>query len=638
MVLIRSEYDWIEIKDIIVPENRYRSILSEEEKKELEEEVMESWEKFFFEKPILLSASTTGKIYLRDGGNRLEAAKKAKLPKVYCCIRVFDREEEALHDAVFGSLRDNWSRGQKDPKQLLKLVKTWLQELGKDKTIKLLKEKFSKAYSYRLIQIIEDEALTQKVISGEISIREAIKILESEEGKVYIESHVRLERGKPVSEEISAREPISEDISAVATSGKEISARKPRIEEIFKKAVEDAERELGRPMNATLKAEMEHTLQSLKIMNLEELKYILLAVENNWGNEKSEVQKKAVRIWRRKLDELGDWRKWYNLDYAGILDEARREIEEEKKAKRVEKEYGEVYREPKPREPREVKPIEVKPVEATRVEVRAEPSIKTEESAEKMVEEVVEEATKEFERAFVSMFPRLGKPYFSKCPTLMEMYKGLGPLGTRLLVESSIDKIRSIIQPSHFFKIKKFEIYPPPPEPIYSEKGDKIIEALLDTYKSRGEEILSMVTKIRSGLAEAILDALNRGRITYTGNIYLITVEKPKVIIAPAEIDKLSISGRTSSLMEALASMLPGEFSEEPEGSYGKLELVKVSVNIPSSELAPSISLRRTSVYGFKCPKCGKLMIDAVLGRPVNCANCGFPTSVKYNVTRRDSL
>jgi signal transduction protein with GAF and PtsI domain len=65
---------------------------------------------------------------------------------------------------------------------------------------------------------------------------------------------------KPTTEEISAREEKTEEIKHFATIREEIRRKKPTFEEIFQEAVERLGEKLLRPMNATLKAEMEKAL------------------------------------------------------------------------------------------------------------------------------------------------------------------------------------------------------------------------------------------------------------------------------------------------------------------------------------------------------------------------------------------
>ncbi|MEM1743130.1 MAG: ParB N-terminal domain-containing protein, partial [Nitrososphaerota archaeon] len=118
--------DWVDVKDIIVPVDRYWSKLTEEEKEFIIESIRKLGEKALLSHPILLTKAERSKnMILADGFNRYDAAKKLGLTRVYASIEVYETEEEAVEVAKWKSLGENWIRGQRDPAQLIEKVKNW---------------------------------------------------------------------------------------------------------------------------------------------------------------------------------------------------------------------------------------------------------------------------------------------------------------------------------------------------------------------------------------------------------------------------------------------------------------------------------------------------------------------------------
>ena len=134
------KYDWVEADKVSVLDERYYSTLSDTELEALRQVIMERGKKFSLENPIKVNA-TDGAPILRDGLNRLRIFRELGYKRIYAIIRVFEREDEAVEDAKWGSIEDNWHRGQRDLRQLLEFVKKWTTGMELSKAVKTLMER-----------------------------------------------------------------------------------------------------------------------------------------------------------------------------------------------------------------------------------------------------------------------------------------------------------------------------------------------------------------------------------------------------------------------------------------------------------------------------------------------------------------
>jgi len=372
---------------------------------------------------------------------------------------------------------------------------------------------------------------------------------------------------------------------------------------------------------------MEDALRGLKIMNVDELKYILLAAENNWGKEKSEVQKKAVWIWRRKLDELGDWKKWHTLDYKEILEEAREEVEAEKKARKAEVSFREVYREPRPRAE---KPRAVEVEKPPRVEVeepRPSPTPVVEEAGvseeyEKAVEAEDKRVGEELRKMLISFFPKAGDPWILVGDLkIKRILDEVGLLGMRIVLSRSYWRLREVLTPREpLIKIKKLGVFPP--QPLIRLRKDEVVSIIAETYEAEREKIVEVISKLGEDVCQALYDTLKNSDIypldSQDGRRYLILCRQtPKVVIGVKR--DIFMNEGANRLSEALAWISPGDREVGENVGEAKLSIVRAS-----PKYSPPAYFR-AYVAGMVCPNCRRLLTDHITGLPVNCA-CGWPT------------
>jgi hypothetical protein len=642
MGLVEIKYDWVSIKDIVVPEDRYWSRMESEDYESLKEAVRKLGENFSRLNPIkLATAKADGELMLIDGANRLNAYRELGLEKIFSIIAIYETMQEAEEEARWGSVSENWIRAQREPAQLIELIRKWTIGMEKSQAVQLIIKhtSYTKRYAYMLLEIAGDEEISRKIIEEGLSIYKAIELLR-EKGKVYISEIISQETEKPEKPIISAREEKIEEIKPSTVISEEIKRKKPTFEEIFQKAVEKLEGHLLRPMNATLKAHMKDALSGLKIMNVDELMYILMAAENNWGKEKSDVIKKAVWIWRKKLDELGDWVKWPTLNYEEILKEAREAVEEEKKARKAERGLFGLQREREPR--REPKPkVEVEEKAEKAVREFFEPKPKVEESPEtveaeaieeerlskEVLKEEVEKTKEEFRKMLLSYFPGVSETRWVTDDYRMEkIYGELGPLGVRILLEKCIRDIKEIIRP--WWSSIKGRIEGPkpyPPEPVFLKKKEEIIETILKKYEAEGKKIIEMREKLGGELWDALHETIKNSTVkvisSHDGRRFLILCEgTPKVLIGVKR--DIFVNEGLNRLSEALAWLSEGDC--ERGGKLGEATVDIIRLN----PIYGSVPIGfQPFITGVKCPSCG-LLRDHITGLPVNC-KCGWPTMEK---------
>jgi len=242
-----------------------------------------------------------GALILRDGLNRLSIFRELGYKRIYAIIRVFERMDEAVEAARWGSIEDNWHRGQRDPRQLIQLVRRWTTGMELSKAVKTLMERgFSRHYAYHLMSVVRDEDLYSRVASGELSIHKAIELASKkglEEGGIVT---VTMEEEKPGEGVISGKEALPELHKITQIQSEEISAKKPRKTEISKKGGgRGRPRREGVPgLTARLRDELERAFKALGIEDESERELLMSEAAEVLGPYPVDTQSKAVRRWR----------------------------------------------------------------------------------------------------------------------------------------------------------------------------------------------------------------------------------------------------------------------------------------------------------------------------------------------------
>jgi ParB/RepB/Spo0J family partition protein len=155
---------WLKIDDIKVPEgrlhSRFKNFKDFEESIKIEGVIQ----------PIHVFEDKDGVLWLAEGQNRLETAKKYGKPIIQAYVLHGTREDALLYSAKLNILRGKVNVGE---------LAEFVEHLHND--LHLTQEKIanelhkSKGYINQLLQLAKDKALLEKVKIGEISGKEAIK-------------------------------------------------------------------------------------------------------------------------------------------------------------------------------------------------------------------------------------------------------------------------------------------------------------------------------------------------------------------------------------------------------------------------------------------------------------------------------
>lgn len=284
-------YDWVDVGAIEQPGERYRSPLASEELDAMRESIVRVGEEWSMDHPIAVNA-VNGRLILRDGEKRLTLFRDLGHRRIFAVIRKFDDEGAAIEDAKWGSLEDNWHRGQRDPKQLIELLRRWTSGMNEGGAAKLLIEKgFSKGYAYKLARLVRDEELSERVMRGELSLRSAIELTG---GETKVVSHVRPISEKPEKGVASGKEAKIEPHKSAQIQRRETSWRKPR-----------REGKRGRPrkeevpgLTARLKHELTRAFEKLGIKEESERERLMGEAVGALGPYPTGMQVRAVKRWR----------------------------------------------------------------------------------------------------------------------------------------------------------------------------------------------------------------------------------------------------------------------------------------------------------------------------------------------------
>ena len=588
----KVEYGWIPVDSITVPYERYWSRLSGDELEALKEVIRKRGPDFSLEHPITVNAERRRKRHvLRDGHNRLQAFRELGYRKIYAIIRIFDDDREALEDARWGSIEDNWHRGQRDPKQLIELVKKWTAGMELSEAVKTLTERgFSRSYAYQLVGITRNDQLYDKVIKGELTIHDAVKCLT-----------VRQPEEKPGKGVISEKEAISEFHKPPQTRRREISAKKAGKREISRKG--------GRPrrekipgLTARLRDELERAFKALRIEDESTRTMLMSEAAEVLGSYPVEIQSKAVKKWREGGGSMS-------------FQQALQEVKKAEKEEEPEKEYTEGRpQKPEGVEGEEVgveKPTEVLPQQALlKVEVKSS-------------EERIKECAEYFEKYLVACgVPKDIAAIIADHEQVKQIYKEVGatPLNFESLLYAAGWK-KIVLDILNLKEGKKSLT-----KQLISKRLPKLVEELrknLDLVRKRvsGSELQkSEILEDFRKLLDAESKALPNGSL-------LVYSDVPIRVVRPLNIFLTDDFAKHLRLQEALANLTDniGGY-EKIRGAEEKLQIAEVSPDVVGFGYHAYVAVPL-------CPNCKKPLTCSVCGAPVNC-KCGWP-SIKYGKARR---
>jgi ParB/RepB/Spo0J family partition protein len=155
---------WVKIDDIKIPEGRLHSRFKNP--KDFEGSIKSEG----VIQPIYVFEDKDGVLWLAEGQNRLEIAKKYNKPIIQAYILHGTKEDAFLYSAKLNILRGKVNVGE---------LAEFVEHLNKD--LHLTQERIanelhkSKGYISQLLQLAQDKALLEKVKIGEISGKEAIR-------------------------------------------------------------------------------------------------------------------------------------------------------------------------------------------------------------------------------------------------------------------------------------------------------------------------------------------------------------------------------------------------------------------------------------------------------------------------------
>ena len=596
-------YDWVEVERVSVLDERYYSVLSDVELEALRQVIRERGEEFSLENPIKVNSANGGELLiLRDGLNRLRIFKELGYKRIYAIIRVFEEEEEAVEDAKWGSIEDNWHRGQRDPKQLIELVKKWTKGLDEGEAAKLLVRRgFSRSYAYDLIRVVRDEELSEMVVDSEISLRRAIELIRERKSKIV--SDVGQIGEKPGEGVISEKEALSELHKLPQTRRRKISPKKARKKEISKKKRGGRPRKEKIPgLTARLRDELERAFKALRIEDESTRTMLMSEAAEVLGSYPVEIQSKAVRKWREGGGSMS-------------FQQALQEVKKAEKEEEPEKEYTEG----RPQKPEGVEGEEVgveKPAEISPQQVLLKVEVKSS-------EERIKECAEYFEKYLVACgVPKDIAAIIADHEQVIQLYKEVGatPLNFESLLYAAGWK--KIVLDILGLKEGKKSLT----KQLISKRLPKLVEELrknLDLVRKRvsGSELQkSEILEDFRKLLDAESKALPNGSLLVYSDV-LIRVVKPLNIFLTDDFAK------HLRLQEALANLTDniGGY-EKIRGAEEKLQIAEVSPDVVGFGYHAYVAVPL-------CPACRKPLTCSVCGAPVNC-KCGWP-SIKYGKARR---
>jgi hypothetical protein len=224
----------------------------------------------------------SGKLFLnRDDILKVEVFKKLGLTHVYVDVEECENDSEALMKAEIGRFREPSIILDSEKPNILEKVRKSLEYFDTSKVVKLMTgDGVSDSHAYNLIRLAKDNELYDKVVNGELNLRDAIEALSWKKSGLPIEEFIK--RKKRFTEPIEEPIPLS----------------KTAFERVYKQVVGEVVCEVG-SFPGTIKSEMVKAFWSLRniIKNKEEMKKLLIEAVDQLRGKKSIIQKKAIWIW-----------------------------------------------------------------------------------------------------------------------------------------------------------------------------------------------------------------------------------------------------------------------------------------------------------------------------------------------------
>jgi hypothetical protein len=626
---------WSELEKIEVPQDRIFTERSIEEEECMREAMSRDPKSFFELSPIIVTESIeTGKMYLADGYTRMKIAKELKIENVKLESYVYEKDRDAYEAAIDFSSKKNL-QGKINEVSLLRTVRGKLERGFKPKQIA---ESLSRSenYIYKLIAVLRDAELTRLVEERRISVHEAVEAVYNQEKKreLFIQlgllskelslEHVPVETEKPEKPIISAREARTEEIEACQKLSEEISKKEPRFEEIYERAVREAEAELGRRIGGTIK----HTVKRIaEALNMDELdiKTLLEIAEEILGGERSDIQQKVLWAWKREAEKEEIGREWGWGPFT--LEEALgRILREVKKGEYVEaKPAVGTYRPVSEARPKVEKPAQT--LVRAGVEEAPKPSVEYMEAKRSLLIRRREESKTVLRELLIREFPWAGDPSIL-VDEFWGIYDEAGPIGTLITLRLAMPKLMKILKPSGALPraIGWINIE----EKLFYKKRGEVVNAINQTYEENRDAILEAVAKHKEEEAQILLKVFRsmEPRVVESAGekIYLYFIpEEPRVALvidkgvyvtlkdakrekgAKAEVE------RRVRVQEALAERsFLGVNGWINKGAVVKTEEVRV---LESPE----------GLGVFECPGCGEVAIDLYTLLPFICHKCLWP-------------
>jgi len=572
--LRKVEYGWIPVDSITVPYERYWSRLSGDELEALKEVIRKRGPDFSLEHPITVNAERRRKRYvLRDGHNRLQAFRELGYRKIYAIIRIFDDDREALEDARWGSIEDNWHRGQRDPKQLIELVKKWTAGMELSEAVKTLTERgFSRSYAYQLVGITRNDQLYDKVIKGELTIHDAVKCLT-----------VRQPEEKPGKGIISEKEAVSEPQKPTKTRRGRISAKKQRGGRPRKEQIPG--------LTAGLRDELMRAFKALGIEDESERTLLMSQAAEVLGDYPVKTQMEAVKRWRESGGSIS-------------FQEALERVKKEEAKEKVEEVSESIKAE-------EAEGVSEAPFQRVPLEIE-----------EKSREERIRECAEYFKKYLRSLkIPEEEAAKIAEHEEMKRLYEEVG---------SSPLNFETLLYLAGWKKIM-FDVFglrgKAPSKARGLEKNvPKLVEELrknLDLVKRKME--LSELQKVEAlGRLGKLLDAESKALPNGT---LLLYSDLPIKLVKPSDIFLTMDFAKHLRLQEAMVNLI------DNIGGYRRIMDAEERLQIAEVEPGVVGTGYHAHIAVPLCPSCRRPLTCAVCGAPVNC-KCGWP-SIKYGKARR---
>jgi hypothetical protein len=206
---------------------------------------------------------------------------------------------------------------------------------------------------------------------------------------------------------------------------------------------------------------------------------------------------------------------------------------------------------------------------------------------------------------------------------LYDMYREAGELGTRMVVERSIERIRKVLVAEKGGK--GWPLYRRFDDP---KVRDEVVKIILETYSGCRDEIIAMRDRLRGeawdALARTLRDAtpfpLGDGRV-------LLLTDRLDAIIARRGEGYIRIEGRDGRILgHRRLSEILAALTDENTRIVKRYEVpVKVKQFVISPKSLPGVEdPERVEIVVLQCPSCYEVMRDTLTGLPFICG-CSYP-------------